>query len=216
MTNGLTRRLRDLVIDRVALVGAGDDPDAQVVLWKAKDAPREKGGAVKNETGMLRAIRALGEQRERSEATWDDVRRRADALLDPTGKEAMAKADVAAREVYELAQRERDRQAALGRDVSIEQALAKVVTSAEGRRAMGAVAAKGAAGQAAVRKAFAMPEAEEPEEPEPTVAERRLEELAKARARTSGRSWESELVEVVKTADGRAILGDVAAERAVS
>jgi hypothetical protein len=202
MANRLTR-LVDLVIDRVAFVHAGDDPGAQVVLWKRRPEDRKEETMGRSALEEYRRELAVHRGSGRSSTGGSEV---AD----------VKKAQALAAGVHELAEAERRRQAILGRDVSIEKALSIVSGTPEGRRAMAAVHAQGRAGDLAFRKAFAMPEPEAQEQPEPTAAERRLEELSKVRARTSGRPWQSELVEVVKTPEGRAILGDVAAERAAS
>ncbi len=56
----------------------------------------------------------------------------------------------------------------------------------------------------AFAKAFDLEPEPEPSRPTPTRGYQELEAMAKARARATGRSWEEELVEVVKTAEGRA------------
>lgn len=209
----MARRLLDLVIERVALVPAGDDPEAQILLWKARRPEEEE--AVEKENGMLRAIRSLGERRERATAIMQDVGRRADALLDPTGTEKVTKAEAAVAALRSAAERDLDRRPVdrSGRPRTIERALNDLASTRQGRVLMEAVRSEGAAADKVLRKELAMPEPEETPEPTPTAAEKRLEELAKARAKTSGLPWERELVEVTKTAEGRAILVDVARER---
>lgn len=199
--------LRNLTIDRVAFVPAGDDPDAQVVLWKAKDAAREGGEPMRKENGMLAAVRALGEGTDRVAAMAEGTRARADALLARGRGGSVSKAEDAAARLHALAQREIDRRPhdGRGREVTVEMALAKVIGTPEGRRAMNAVRAEGPPGDAAVRKLFSMPSNDEPEAT-PTRGELELEALAKARARASGRTWQAELATLAREPRGRELV----------
>jgi hypothetical protein len=214
----MVNRLRDLVIDRVALVGLGDDPDAQVLLWKARRRPEEEGDVenaenMEKENGMLRAIRELAERRERTEAVMHDIRQRADAQLDPTGAKTLTKAEAAVATLRSAVEAYMDRHPGrIGHETTSAMALNAIASTAEGRGMIAAVKAEGASADEVLRKAFGMPELEEEPEPEPTAAERRLEELAKARARTSARPWESELADLVRTDEGRAAIAEHGAE----
>ncbi|MGH2634978.1 MAG: hypothetical protein ACRDHU_02355 [Actinomycetota bacterium] len=186
MSDRLIRRLRDLVIDRVALVPAGDDPEARIVLWKAKRTKRGPMGP-ETERKVLAAIGALGERRERTTAATEDVRRRAEALLGSGGTD-VEKAATAVATLEAMVEKYVDRHPGRpGHETTGAMGLNAIASTPEGRAAMEAVRAEGAPADKLFRKAFAMPEPEQEPEPIRTGGQERLEQLARTVAKAEGR-----------------------------
>lgn len=197
----------------MSLVPEGDDPQAVVTLWKARATPTTKGDGMS--TTLHDAIDSLRLLRERTEALNAETKARADAMLDATGKGRLSKADDAARALRAAVEKYIDRHPtdARGRDITPEMALAAVSRTREGRRLVEAVRAEGTAGDAALRKAFALDPPNE-HTPTPTRAERELEAVAKALARSSGRPWQAELAALVREPQGRELVEKHDAEAA--
>ncbi|MCI0635956.1 MAG: hypothetical protein L0206_18880 [Actinobacteria bacterium] len=209
----MVTQLKDLTIERVAFVPAGDDPSAEVVFWKRRDRSSKGGG----EADVLKALEALGAEAERTSEVALAAKRKADELLVGSGaaRGSVVKAADAAARLYALAQRDLDRHPTdrSESDRTPEQALAKVVGTPEGRRALRARKAEGELGKQAFKKPFGL-DSPEPSEPTRTAGERRIAEMAAAVAKARGLTIEQATDEVVRTTEGRAAFAAAVEERA--
>ncbi len=196
MGNPLTK-LSGLVVNRVAFVHAGDNPHARIALWKARE-----GGDVTNGNQMLKvALESIEARVDAANASLDRTVERAAALSTPRS-EPVSKADLAAGRLRALAEKDLDRRPldVHGRPRSIEQALATVATTREGKRAVAAVAEE-ALGKQAFVKAFNL-DIPEPPEPSPTASSVKLDALAASIAKEKGVTKEQALVEAIATPEG--------------
>lgn len=199
MADRLTR-LRDLVIKRVAFVGAGDNPEARVVIWKE----RPEGGPTMGADVTKNALEALRARSEGAQRTADAASARATRLLGGPSVET-TKADTAAERLHGLVEKYIDRHPTTrdGRDMTPEMALDRVSSTPEGRRAIAAVREAGREGQEAFEKISGGDVVEKPE-PIATRGEERLDSMAETVAKAKQISKEQALIEVIETDAGRA------------
>ena len=218
----MPERLHGLVINRVAFVPKGDNPEAEILIFK--EAP-EVSPAARFRTLANRAI-GLPETDEKGEqmdansallikaaevrADAAEARARAAELMVKSGSGGgVAKADAVAGELMRLVKEDLqvvplDR---YGKRRTTEQALAAVVQTPAGRAAQRAIAELGREGDQAVRKAFGHVQPEEPSR-EPSRGEQKLRAMASSYAADHGISKEQAMARVMKTPEGQAAYAD--------
>jgi hypothetical protein len=219
---GRLKRLRGLVINRVAFVPKGDNPEAEILLFKA--APEESGASgfreLANQAIGLPGSDTKEEQMDAQSAVLikaAEVRATA-AEARAVAAEAMAKAssglssggtvakaDAAAGELMRLVKEDLqlapfDRH---GKRRTREQALAVVVRTPEGRAAKLAIDELGKDGQHAVQKALGHVRPEQPTR-EPSLGEKKLRAMADAHAAEHGITKEQGMLAVMRTPEGKA------------
>lgn len=125
------KKLTNLVINRVAFVPKGDNPHAEVMLWKTR------GGAVTKNDDALKALDGLGARIDAAGASLGATLERSRAL-GGAPETTVAKADAAAGRLRTLAEKDLDRRPLDGHGElrTIEQALASVARTREGKRAL--------------------------------------------------------------------------------